>query len=387
MILSGVIVLAFAAFGIDDKGLTFLTWHFDTPLLTTRIIPAEKFYKYNFATFAVPVWLMWAATILALISTSSIFPDFIAGGSIELTLSKPISRVRLFATKYILGLMFAALQVFVFSLACFLVIGIRGHSWEPSLFLAVPIVTLFFSYLFAMCVLLGLTTRSTITSLLVTIVIWLALWSINTTDKVFLVQRVTADVNAERAQKRVERAEGNARKQLETMRAEGKEVPVNKDDAGGPDDELEAVNPFLKNARREADESKEAAGRWARYSGLVVIAKTVLPKTSDTGELLDRWLLTAEDRRLIEGRNRKQDVDIDTRARFGAQDPEVERRAEEAVRGRTVGWVIGTSLLFEGVVLGIGAWVFARRDFLGRDSVRPPAGQRRTRGVGGPFTA
>jgi hypothetical protein len=45
------------------------------------------------------------------------------------------------------------LQVLVFSTASFLVIGLRGGSWEPGLFLAVPIVTLMFSYLFSVCVL------------------------------------------------------------------------------------------------------------------------------------------------------------------------------------------------------------------------------------------
>jgi hypothetical protein len=58
-----------------------------------------------------PVWLSWVATILALVSTASIIPDLVSGGSIETMVSKPISRVRLFLTKYATGLLFAVLQV------------------------------------------------------------------------------------------------------------------------------------------------------------------------------------------------------------------------------------------------------------------------------------
>jgi hypothetical protein len=33
------------------------------------------------------------------------------------------------------------------------------------------------------------------------------------------------------------------------------------------------------------------------------------------------------------------------------------------MRDRSLWWVVGTSLLFEAFILGIGAWIFSRRDF------------------------
>lgn len=362
MAISGLVVLIFAGFGINEKGLTLLHWQFDTPLFTSRLVPPEKFYKFSYATFAVPFWLTWIANILALVSTSSIFPDFIAGGAVELTLSKPISRTRLYLTKYATGLLFAALQVAVFSVACFVVIGLRAHSWEPRTFLAVPIVVLIFSYLFSMCTLLGLVTRSTITALLLTLLLWFMLWGVNTTDVVFLRLRETAAVNAERAAKRLERAQAAATKQIETMREKGAPTPAQQGLPPQCADELEAVNPFLKGIRDDARDSAESAARWKRLSSFIVAAKTLLPKTAETSELLDRWLLTPEDKQIITGRGRGEG-DVETKARFDNQDPEVERLMEDAVRGRTVGWIIGTSLGFEAVVLALGAWLFARRDF------------------------
>ena len=73
-------------------------------------------------------------------------------GSIDLFVQKLICLVGLFFTEYLAGLLFAALQVTIFTAACFLVIGPRGPVWEPGLFLAVPIVVCFFSYLFSVCV-------------------------------------------------------------------------------------------------------------------------------------------------------------------------------------------------------------------------------------------
>lgn len=145
--------LATWAFG---TGITLLGWQFDTAPLTADVVPPAKFYLFLFATLAVPIWLTWLATILALISTASMVPDFLASGPIELTLARPISRLRLFTVKCGCGLLFVALQVAVFAVACFLVVGLRGGSWDPRIFLAVPIVVLFFGSLFSFCVLFGL---------------------------------------------------------------------------------------------------------------------------------------------------------------------------------------------------------------------------------------
>ena len=70
-----------------------------------------------------------------MISTASLFPDFLAGGAVDLYLSKPISRLRLFLFKYSCGLLFVALQIGCFCLASFLVIGLRGMPGNRDCFL------------------------------------------------------------------------------------------------------------------------------------------------------------------------------------------------------------------------------------------------------------
>jgi hypothetical protein len=43
--------------------------------------------------------------------------------------------------------------------------------------------------------------------------------------------------------------------------------------------------------------------------------------------------------------------------------PETQRQIREEITGRSVAWVVGTSLGFEAVVLSLAAWVFCRRDY------------------------
>lgn len=364
LILSGLVVAVFASFGINEKGYTFLHFVFDHKVINSKLVPPEKFYKFAFAVFAVPVWLTWAASILALISTASIFPDFLAGGAIELSLSKPIGRLRLFLTKYTTGLLFATVQVLVFTVACILVIGIRGKSWEFSLLLAVPVVVVFFSYLFSVCTLFGMLTRSTIASLLLTLLVWLACWGVNTADGLFTIQKQTTSVNAERADRKVTRLEDAARKTLQDRRDRGEPTPAEK----GPldskfADELEAVNVMLKPARVDAKSAHESAANWQKYCRIVMGVQSVLPKTAQTIGLLNRWLLTTDDENLFSGPQQSQDEESEEQVRFGERDADVINKVEDDLRGRSVLWVVGTSLIFEAVMLSIAGWIFCRRDF------------------------
>jgi len=186
LIISGIVVLAFATIGIDQKGLKFFGMSF-LPSFNTNIWARGDFYKWMFDTFGVGAWLSWIATALALISTAGILPDMLTGGSIDLYLSKPISRLRLFLTKYVSALLFVGLQVGLFTFASFLVLGIRGGTWLWGLFLTIPIMLLFFSYLYSICALLGIVTRSTLAALLLTLLAWCFIWMIHTTEAALLL--------------------------------------------------------------------------------------------------------------------------------------------------------------------------------------------------------
>lgn len=381
LVLSGLFVGVFAALGLNERGLTVLWWEFPSPLINSTVVPKASFYKMQFAVFGIPVWLTWVAAVLALISTAGIFPDFILGGSIELALSKPISRMRLFLTKYITGLLFVFLQVLVFTLASFLVIGLRGHEWAFALFLAVPIVVCFYSYIFCFCVLMGILTRSTIAAVLLTCLFWITCFLFNAADSILLQQRVIAEIRVDKGEKKVAKAERIAREKYEKQsdtKAPSADKPgaapaAAEDGAGSPAGEhikpepttadLDSAYPSLAIYRGNLAKDREGLDTWRWWSGLVFRVHSILPKTDETVKLLDRYVLSPEDVARFLPKDGSRDTDSEAEEAIGAPPGEVARRTNEAVQERSLWWVVGTSLGFEAVIVGIGAWIFVRRDF------------------------
>jgi ABC-type transport system involved in multi-copper enzyme maturation permease subunit len=333
LVISGIVVAAFAAIGLSERGVTLLWWEFPSEI-NTRVLPADVLYRFVFTIIAIPYWLGWGAMILAIVSTAGMIPDFVAGGSVELTLSKPIGRVRLILTKFAAAMIFATLQVTVFTAACFLVIGLRGHSWDPSVFLAVPLIMLVFSYLYSICFLLGVVTRSTIASMLLTMLVWLLVFGVNTTEQVFLSVRITNDLRQER---------------LTAMIADLHEQ--------SPED-----TAALDRRIRQLDETRASGATIRRGHQIAYAVKSLLPKTQETLKLLDRALLTQNERGTMQSGGRPPPpISLGDDVRIRPRD--IQGRVDDALRARSVAWVIGTSLAFEFVMVGLGAWLFARRDF------------------------
>jgi len=132
-------------FEADGVNLFYGLWSIESRLLNEGSELSVLLYRAIFSSFMVTIWLAWAATILALISTASIFPDFLSGGAIDLVLSKPIGRFKLFFFKYVTSLLFVLLQVAIF---CF---GLGVFACAPGLMLLFwngmvvgPILALYF---------------------------------------------------------------------------------------------------------------------------------------------------------------------------------------------------------------------------------------------------
>ncbi len=344
LILSGLVVAAFAMVGVTEKGLKVLAWEIDIPILMSP----KAFYKTMFVSFGINFWLAWLASILALITTASIFPDLVASGAIEPVLSKPISRLRVFFTTYAAGLLFTALQVSVFSAAAFLVLGLRGGAWEPAIFLAVPLVVVFFSYLFSICALLGLVTRSTITALLLTLLAWFLIFAVHATESGLLGFRLSTERTVEKDQARIDAT----RQELQRKESSTEESDRNR--AERLRDQIATRTAALADKERTLD-------RVTSIHRLFYGIKTVLPKTSETVGLLQRWLISLAE--LPAPMESQAPPSLGDDALANMNDPEFQKELERTVRGRSVFWIMGTSLLFEAVVLAAGAFIFCRSDY------------------------
>lgn len=360
LVVSGLVVAAFGAVGLTEKGLSIFVWEIEAPI-NAGVFKEDVFYKIMFVNLGIGFWLTWGAAILALVSTASIIPDFISGGSIDLMLSKNIGRTRLFLTKYVTGLLFVGLQVLVFCIASFLVIGLRAGVWEIGIFIAVPLVILFFSYLFSICALFGLLTKSTIASLLLTLGVWFAIFGVNATDGVLLSLREVAEQRIEDREKRIDALE---------ERIERMENPQGVVETFQAAYSLEDAKQRLTDLSERQEGDRESLATISRFYDMTFAVKTVLPKTGETVGLTERWLIDLAD--MPQGPNQEQpqpalnldeELPEDPSGRQYQQDPRVSRAIQRELRDRSVWWVIGTSVLFEGVVLALSCWIFARRDF------------------------
>jgi hypothetical protein len=337
------------AVGINENGLTVLHWELGSfdGVLTSKLVPPAMLYKQIFVNLGVGTWLSWGAVILALVSTAGLIPDMIASGAIETTLSKPISRTRLLLSKFVGALIFGALQVCVFCIASFLVIGIRGGSWEWAIFLAVPLVVLVNSYLLCVCFLAGLLTRSTIAALIITLLFWFVVFVANTADGVLLSQRESTQIRVENVDKGLARD----KERLATARPE----------------QIETLNQSI--ARRETRKAEAMAelDKYSKWSRLVLLPKAILPKTSETTELLSRKLRKELRRSDAEGQENifddGQDATAIGRPPSFEEQRELNKRVEDAIDKRSLWWVLGTSVLFVVGVLTAACVVFQRRDF------------------------
>ncbi|HZL36238.1 MAG TPA: hypothetical protein VFC78_13050 [Tepidisphaeraceae bacterium] len=348
LIISGLIIGAFALVGIKDNDITFAgaTWYvYDHDM-------AVLLYKsVVLSTIAIGVWLSWGAIVLALISTGGIFPDLISSGAIDLYLSKPIGRLRLFLTKYLMGLLFVTLQVGIFAVGCFLIMGLRAHIWQPSLFLMIPIEVLLFSYIFAFCVLWGVWTRSTIAALLLTALVWLMIAAVQRVEPAVLAIQVALEKSAAR----IDHDLHDVEKQQANLK---------------PSHDLLGWNSTYLREKHKSDvnnlprvQTNLARARF--FHTMLADFEIVIPKTTETNNLLDRTIISDEEVARMsdagEGRRSRRNEDFlgASRQDVRAAGPEVQQRLRE----RTPLRIIGTSLVCEAVVLALAAWIFCRRDY------------------------
>ena len=354
--ISILVVVSYGSVGFNEQGISVLfgLWEIESEQLNAGSPWARGLYIGIFSSFLVNIWLAWIATVLALISTCSIFPEFVHSGSIELTISKPISRLKLFFSKYLVSLLFVVLQVAIFCVGVFICIGLRVGEWNPMVFAAIPIVATFFSYLYAVCVLVGIVTRSGITALLITGVFWMVLWTVQTSEAVlnrFIIQQ---QVDIERFNEGVKKAEA----ELVTIKETSTE-----------DFRIPKVEKRIETYRNDITESEEFLEKITQWHTPTSWVLAICPKNAQTIGLLQRWLndpdgfditaIIAGDMRSVEG-SEVEEIDRTTR---GARERETKRRMQETYESNSLFYVVGTSLLFEGFVLGLASLYFCRKDF------------------------
>ncbi|MDG2093942.1 MAG: ABC transporter permease [Phycisphaerales bacterium] len=360
--LSVVVILGFASFGFNEQGMTFFFGLLDveSEYIYEGSKWAKTLYLGIFSYFIVSIWLGWAATILALISTSSIFPSFLSEGAVELTMSKPVRRTTMFFTKYLGGLMFVFLQVGLFCVGAFLVVGWRIGEWNATIFLAIPLVTLFFSYLFCVNVFFGVMTRSTLVALLFTVLFWFTTFGIRTADDTLSMVQFRTETLVSMSEKSLEAAEDNLKEYQEEL------VEIRKQGSDSAkeyyESQLKRGELNLEDEQKSLNERRETLGQLKPWGIVLDVIRWPLPETSRTIGLLTRWVEqdneVSFDEILSGDWGEEGEGSGDRRPREIATE-----RINELEETVPAFQIIGKSLIFELVILIFAWWIFVRRDY------------------------
>jgi len=309
----------YASLGFTDRGFTlFYLLEFRNDLFFSGS-PGSTALALNVFYYVTEWWTTLFGVMLGLITCASLFPEFMAPGSIDAVLSKPIGRWRLFFYKYVSGLIFAAVLVGVLAVMAFGAIRWRLGFWHGAVFWSVPLVVVLYSYLFSVCVFFGVWLRSTLAALLLTMLFWLGCWGLQWAEQ--LSAQFSRTTSAAAA------LTGDA------------------------------------HGMNRAEVAHQI------FRGLMV----VLPKTGETTGLVRRAVLRDQDREFL--REAEIDKQVQRNEDLGRLlgrplEPEglIRQRVIRDLEAmsaleKSTAYIIGTSLAFEALVLLLAAWIFARRDY------------------------
>lgn len=109
---------------------------------------------------------------LAIFSTSSFIPHMLEKGSIDLLLSKPVSRTQVILGKYFGGIAVVFINIAFLIFGSWFLLGIKFGNWDPSFLLTIPTITFAFSELYALLILIGIATQSSVLAMMLTYLIY-----------------------------------------------------------------------------------------------------------------------------------------------------------------------------------------------------------------------
>lgn len=103
----------------------------------------------------------------SLISASSFVPSMLEKGTIDLLISKPVSRFTILLSKFLGATLFVGLSMVFLIGSIWLILSLKSGYWSPNFLLAIISFMFAFAVMYSITVVIGLTTQSSIISILV----------------------------------------------------------------------------------------------------------------------------------------------------------------------------------------------------------------------------
>lgn len=133
--------------------------------------------------------------LIAILVTANIIPQTFEAGTLNLLLSKPVSRSGLFLAKFVGGCVFIAICATLLFVGMWLWMGLGLRIWDRSVLISIPLYVLVFAIYYSVASFVGLTTRSTILSIIVTGVFWAMCFGVGGTYSFFNARMENAEIH------------------------------------------------------------------------------------------------------------------------------------------------------------------------------------------------
>lgn len=105
--------------------------------------------------------------IFCIISSASFIPSLVDKGTIDLLLSKPLSRFKILFSKYLGAVIFVGISLVYFIGAIWLILSLKSGYWNFSFLFTILSLTFAFAVMYSIVVMIGLTTQSSVIAILV----------------------------------------------------------------------------------------------------------------------------------------------------------------------------------------------------------------------------
>lgn len=217
-------------------------------------------------------FVLTAGLFIGILVTANIIPETFDPGSLNLLLSKPITRWGLYVTKFIGGCVLIAICSVLLFTGLWLWMGLAIGIWEVALLWSIPVYILVFAIYFSVSSSIGLLFRSSIMAIVVTGVFWAACWAVGS-GYGFLNARMENNRIYDVAQQDDWILAQDGWGQLVTWNAEQSrwDVTAKASPGGGPENPesvLEGVSWFGKLKQRPFRLTPEFDGSGGAYVGL-----------------------------------------------------------------------------------------------------------------------
>lgn len=166
-VLTTAFILLFAsAVNLDvvDGALAGAKLFGQTLQLDGEVIPIEQIVQVFQTGFSVIIFFV--SVFLAIFATAHLVPRLQDKGTVDLYLSRPVSRTRILLERYAAGMLLASLNIGYLILTIWLIVGIKTGVFEIRFLLVGWIILLLVAVFLAFAFLIGVLTSSTAVSIM-----------------------------------------------------------------------------------------------------------------------------------------------------------------------------------------------------------------------------